>query len=380
MKILLPLPLIAVGLSLSLLQSPCGAQDSSTSAFSLSEIRSEGSGPGEFPAGFKTPDVSFNGIVVDPQGSPVEGVTVYIADEPAILLMSGNEFPRRRGFPSGEIHIAHTGKNGEFSVALSPGKKTVYASAESGCALLTSQEVAEAPLRIALVRWALVKIASSGHSEVDPLAVRAIYLWADQSVAGAAPMIERVYEGVLDNDAAFTFARVIPGAYRIDRRKVALTGTGFYGKTYVKSGETLEIVIGGGGHAVAGRVQVPETVAGQVDWQHSVVWLHPANSDSQSAENPIDTHVAAVEPGRVRAEAAIPETYHTCVTMERDFRLDDVKPGAYLLTIQLRKQGAKASSGGPVFVGELKQEIVVAPVTSLNADLPVDLGVFQMAE
>jgi hypothetical protein len=380
MKSLLSLPLITLGIVLAPMQSLSSAQSSGTSTAGAPDISLDSFGSGGNSEKFNGPTVPFTGVVVDAKGTPVPRVAVHVADGPSFLSMDGNEFPRRLSFPVGQIRIAHTGEGGEFSFAIAPGNATLFASTEAGCALLADQHTDNSPLLVTLQPWAEVRTKFAGPAGPSPMTGRAVYLWADQSVEGATRMIERIYEGTLDDDAAFTFARVIPGLYRIDRRKGALTGTGLYSKTLVRPGETLEIVIGGDGRPVVGRIQVPEAVAVQVDWPLSVVRLHAVSCDGNSTEKAGGEQEEGVEAGTSRAEVAIPDTYHTCLSEGRDFRLEDVKSGTYRLTIQLLKQGAKAPSGRPVFVDELKREIVVGPFTDGNKEAPEDLGLISMAE
>lgn len=365
------LALISLGIALGAMQSPSSAQHFDTPATAGASISLDSFGSGGVSEKFDQPTVPFQGVVVDPMGIPVQGAAVHVVDGPGFFSMEGNEFPRRLNFPVGQIRISHTRESGEFSFALRPGDVTLFTSTEAGCALMADQHTDDSPLRVTLQPWAQVQVK---FAEPGALTGRAVYLWADRSVEGAKRMIERVYEGTLDGDGTFTFSRVIPGAYQIDRRKGALTGTGVYSNTLVRPGETLKIVVGGDGRPVVGRIQVPEAITAQVDWPLSVVLLHRIASHDQLTE------VKAIEADSAPTETAIVETYHTCLSEARDFRLEDVKPGTYSLTIQLRELGAKAPSGGPVFVDELKREIFVGPFTDGNREAPEDLGLISMAE
>lgn len=373
MKSVLPLPLVALGILLAPVQFRCGAQDSSTSATGVSSISIDTLGSGKSFEKFEVPTVPFTGVVVDAMGTPVPSVAVHVVDGPGFLSMEENEFPRKLDFPIGQVRIAHTRENGEYSFALPPGNVTLFVGTETGCALMANKHTDNNPLRVTLQPWARMKIT---FAEPSTMAGRAVYLSADRSVEGAARQIERIYEGTLDDDGTFAFMQLIPGAYQIDRRKGALTGTGVYSNVLAGPGETLEIVIGGDGRPVVGRIQVPETVAAQVDWPLSVVRLHRATSNGQLTEKLGN----GMEAGTTRTDTVIVNTYHTCVSEVRDFRLEDVKPGKYNLTIQLRELGVKAFSGGPSFVEELKQEIVVGPLTDGTSEVPENLGLFSMAE
>ena len=139
------------------------------------------------------------------------------------------------------------------------------------------------------------------------------------------PRIFTQYQVTTGPDGRFVFDRVIPGRGRIGRNITYMVDDGALEVTSsckiaasFPPGETVHIDLGGTGRAVVGKLQPSEGFAGKVRWNFATVFAQP-----DEAGKPAD---------RLSLQASV----------DRDgkFRIDDVPPGEYSLSVWFQDRNA----------------------------------------
>ncbi|SIN77483.1 hypothetical protein SAMN05444166_0771 [Singulisphaera sp. GP187] len=121
----------------------------------------------------------------------------------------------------------------------------------------------------------------------------------------------------------------------------------------------MEVRIGGKGHPVVGRVVLKAAPGAHVDWRQN----QPATMERTQGFNPLQKHVGQ-DPHQYDRFAA---------SLDKDgrFRVDDVSPGHYELTVTI---DAPPVSNQPGPGNELGRVKVFVDVPEGDDDAPVNLG------
>jgi BlaR1 peptidase M56/Carboxypeptidase regulatory-like domain len=170
------------------------------------------------------------------------------------------------------------------------------------------------------------------------------------------PRIFTQHDVTTGPDGRFTFERVIPGKGRIGRRIILMVDDGATEVTSscmiaadFPAGKIARIDLGGTGRPVVGKLQPPEGFDGKVRWNFALVTAGPDDPE---------------------ARAAGP---HLTATVDRDgtFRIDDVPPGGYSLSVRFQRDDA-----GRLFI----HPFVVPSAGDDAAGPPVDLGTLKLRD
>jgi RNA polymerase sigma factor (sigma-70 family) len=164
------------------------------------------------------------------------------------------------------------------------------------------------------------------------------------SFGQGGPSIFSQHTATTGPDGRFVFERVLPGTGRIGRQitfmvregATEVTSSHNIGANF-PSGKTVHIDLGGTGRPVVGRLQPAEGFTGKARWNFAVI---------------------RVEPG-----------FMASVDRDGRFRIDDVPPGDYSLTVQFDRDNA----------GHLRNHrFRVPPPEGDPAVRPVDLGTLKL--
>jgi hypothetical protein len=163
-----------------------------------------------------------------------------------------------------------------------------------------------------------------------------------------------------DSDGNFKYSQVPPGEFdigRIVKSWGGMSGLNYY-KTYeIQSGDQLDIEVGGEGC----------TLVGQCRWERA---------DTHAAS--LILHTAAPEGSDIKRI-----TYFADLDEEGHFRIENVLPGDYELSISIKEPDDESRKGIPFsgkLVGSWAVEVVVPqlPDGVKYLDAPVDVGVFDL--
>ena len=147
-----------------------------------------------------------------------------------------------------------------------------------------------------------------------------------------------------------------------------------------KPAETLPVNLGGTGRPLIGRaVKLPRTEI-PIDWTNGSYWLRlqpppiaePPNMTRERRAAWYKTWSTTEEGKAYLAYQENPRSYGFRVERDGSFRIDDVTPGTYLLTLQL--------FGGPGrrTIATLKRTVIVPAIPGGRSDEPLDLGTIEL--
>jgi RNA polymerase sigma factor (sigma-70 family) len=345
------------------------------------------------------------GVVRSPDGQPVKGALVLLLAEhdQAQMLLPGQ-------FQADRIPIAgrtQTDAQGRFSFGPKLEMRNVIASHTLGFGKISVDDLKPSE-EIILEPWGRVEGVFKVGTQ--PNANQMVRLEEFHWRFGGWPALMITLRTKTDADGRFVFEGVPPG-----ERKVCFSPTLSNGRSgasafsheqpvIVKPGETTQVTLGGTGRTVAGRVSAPG-ISKPIDWQQDVHNLKlkvgipseavvPEREDFPTDEAYMSALKACADRSRPfwlseagREAQRMQRTYMLLFNPDGSFRVDDVPPGSYELSVTPMEPPApiKTVGGGSVFpsfgtkpIGSLKMEIVVPEADGEQARAALDLGLLYL--
>jgi len=301
------------------------------------------------------------GLVLGPEGLPAAGAEIALAtrDHPLIFEMEQVKFGRGNG-----MSFAKTGPDGRFTFDAPGGPFLVAAISDDGYAEATDTAFTRTRV-LAMHAWGKIK----GQALVGRKPA------ADQIITVSRRHYQPSVDGVnafygintrTDAQGRFSFDRVIPGESEVSRVVVTEFGNGssqhmgcWQEPVDVAPGATVEVKIGGKGRPVIGRVALEAPPGVHVDWRQN----RPATIEKARVFNPLQG-LFGQDPRQFDRFAA---------SLDKDgrFRVDDVPPGHYELTVTIDAPPALDRPGAVQERGRVK---VPVDVPAGDGDAPIDLG------
>jgi hypothetical protein len=236
-----------------------------------------------------------------------------------------------------------------------------------------------------LTPWARVegtfRVGAASAADV----VMSLYQDAIHSYGPDVPSIFTSHDVTTDSNGHFIFDRVFPGRGRIGRRILLMVDQGateitssMRASAEFEAGETTHLDIGGSGRAVVGRFVAPPGNQGETLWNFALAWVKPALIAPPAREPPAEimnnrekysTWRAAylTSPEGVAWQAAYAAYQRQMfdlpvfeVSVDRDgaFRIDDVPPGHYELSVRASERPVGRLRGYTFSVPEEEQGVV----------------------
>jgi peroxiredoxin len=177
-----------------------------------------------------------------------------------------------------------------------------------------------------------------------------------------------------DEQGRFSFSHVPPGPIQLAR--LIPMGPRSWTFSHVQSvlippGETIEVVYGGTGRPVTGRLALSDP-GREVDWRHghnSLSTKMPQPPQGSSREE----IMAWQQSEEFRDAIANRRSYGIVIDEEGSFRVDDVPAGEYRLSFNLTEPADdRPGMGTPI--GSLSREVTVPGMAEARSDEPLDLG------
>lgn len=330
--------------------------------------------------------LGLQGVVLDAESKPAAGV--------AVLLVEPGDGPDLFNGRLSNLYgaeLASTDEAGRFRFAREPaGAYRLIAFGENGYGESDVAHAGEAVPSVALQPWA--KIEGVARVGGQPVAGAAIRGSCDEPLVenwGMVPSADHWIEINTGADGTFKLDRLKPGRWRVAQGIPASPGGHPYPShgqhVDVSPGSTAQVMLGGGGRAVVGRVQVPALDPPatailaflQNDWTDSTL-KPPATYGEVQAMPQADREALAATPAfqeyAARTKAALERRRFYGFTVQPDgrFRAEDVPPGEYEFFISVRQPG----DGGAVL--EVERNVVVPPTDGGNPE-PLDLGTLPLA-
>ena len=261
------------------------------------------------------PTQGLTGIVLRPDGQPAAGVEVALATSENRAMLKMGSFD-----PNSNVPKATTGPDGRFSFSPPDAGFLLIALSDAGFAEATGEELAKQG-NLRLQPWGRIE----GQALIGrrPAANQEISFQPTRPQRGNAMYVfDYGYTTETDADGRFAFDRVIPGPGSVSRVVVTEFAGGssqhmgcWQEPLDVQPGATARATIGGKGRAVIGTVVLDGTPETPVNWrQNQPAEITRTRDELGEGPRGWDRFAANLEPdGR--------------------FRIDDVPPGRYTLTV-----------------------------------------------
>jgi beta-lactamase regulating signal transducer with metallopeptidase domain len=312
----------------------------------------EGTTSFDFALTRAAPTDFLTGTVLRPDGRPAAGAEVALATpaHPLVFEMQQVRFSRSNG-----MSFAKTGPDGRFTFDAPDGPFLLAAMSDDGYAELHGK-----PGNLTLEAWGKVK----GQAFIgrNPAANQPVSI-GPRDYRPVQNGVNAFYESYTRTDAhgRFVFDRAIPGPSQVARVVVTEFGNGstqqmgcWQQPVDVQPGETVEVKIGGKGRPVVGQVLLKAAPGVNVDWRRN----RPATIERARGFNLL--------PG-----ARQNDRFAASLDKDGRFRIDDVPPGHYELTVTI---DAPPELDRPGPVNEFGRVRVPVDVPEGDSDVPVDLG------
>ncbi|MDY0356554.1 MAG: Clp protease N-terminal domain-containing protein [Sedimentisphaerales bacterium] len=327
-----------------------------------------------------------SGRVLDPNGVPAAGAQVaWIDADRSVSITDGRLMAPRFGKREGGA-IIETDERGHFRFEEEPNDGfSLLAAHDAGFALIGSEDFAQDRV-IRLERWGRVegRVAEGREPAGDKI-------WMGGLPNSTWFKHRRDYhdETLCDSEGQFTFKRVPPGwfevGYLINNGDSSASLTSRT-PVVVAPGETATVTLGGEGRPVIGRFVPPPDWEGPIYFGAGLRALdtarpdppRPADYDQMTQRRQQEWlkqwHQTPEAEEYLKAVWHNPNQRHYtfCVADDGTFRIEDVIPGKYSLTVWLEE---RFSGGGRLEeFGGYSGTVEVPPMDEAYSDDPLDVG------
>jgi RNA polymerase sigma factor (sigma-70 family) len=278
--------------------------------------------------------LDLTGVVLQPDGQPAGKASVGLAapGKYSWRLTDGGKFVNH-GHPMDRVT---TDESGRFTLRRMVGAQRLLVAHPTGSAVVPVARVTN--VYIPLQPWGEIEgQVLVGKTPVTNQAVNVGFGF----VSGQDDLIPFDYNTTTDAEGRFRFTHVQPGTHRVQRLIKFYKGqTGAIGFSHgenitVRPLETTQVVLGGKGVAVTGRLEFSPPVE-SYDWSLDLHALVQQRSDLPEVRwaDFRDDHHAYQRVWSAR-ESQIPK-YYLAIQPDGSFRTDDVSAGSYLLELNIK--------------------------------------------
>lgn len=327
-----------------------------------------------------------SGRVVDPNGRPVAGAQVGLSTDKIGVVVSEGKLQQPRGGDKEKGQVVETDGEGRFRFeGQAPESFDLIAAHEAGFAVVGS-EVFQQSGQIRLEKWGRIEgQLASGRQAQD----NQIMLAGMPNETWLKHRRQFRYQTRCDAAGKFTFDRVPAGWFEVGYLKQ--TGEVFSSPTsrtpvVVKTGATTQMKLGGEGWPVMGRFVPPAGYSGPVYFGAGLRALatvrpeqpKPANYDQMTKREQQDWYRQWRNTPQYQAYSDAvwhdPNWRHYTFRIAADgsFRIEDVIPGRYDLTVWLEERFT--GQGRPQEIGAYNGTIEVPAIPGGRTEEPLDLG------
>ncbi|MDI6449283.1 M56 family metallopeptidase [Anaerobaca lacustris] len=324
--------------------------------------------------------------VLDPNGAPSVGAQVaWIDADRSVSITDGRLMAPRFG-NRGKGPIVETDERGYFRFEEEPNDGfSLLAAHDVGFALIGSEELARDRV-VRLQRWGRIegRVAEGREPAGDK-----IWMGGLPNSTWFEHRRDYRYETLCDSEGRFTFKRVPPGWFEVGYlvsngdSSASLTSRT---PVVVEPGETATVTLGGEGRPVVGRFVPPSGWEGPIYFGAGLRALDTARADPpRPADYDQMTNRQQQEWLKQWYETPEAREYRDAIWQNPDqrhytfriaddgtFRIEDVIPGRYSLTVWLEE---RFSGGGrPEEFGGYSGTVEVPPMDEAYSDKPLDAG------
>lgn len=363
-------------------------------------ITNVNSGQGELTLDFELKKGSpICGVVRSPDGQPIEGAQVMLlAGHDQIQMHHPAQFQAESSPIAGR---AQTDAQGRFTIAPKLEMHDIIVSHALGFAEVSVSSLKSSE-EIVLQPWGRIegvfKVGSRPMPD-QPIRLENFY-WR----FGGWPTLLIRLQAKTDTEGRFVFEGVPPGERKLTSGQ-RLREINQEQPLTVTPGETTHVTLGGAGRTVVGRVSaggITKPILWQQDDIHTLTLkvaippeaVTPVREDFESDKAFASAISAYAERSRPfwlseagREAQRRQRTYALVFNPDGSFRVNDVPPGTYELSVTPTEPPAPVNSAGggtvsPRFgtkpIGSLKMEVVVPEANGGEAEAAVDLGLLPL--
>jgi beta-lactamase regulating signal transducer with metallopeptidase domain/peroxiredoxin len=257
---------------------------------------------------------------------------------------------------------------------------------KDGCAELASGDAGGAG-PIFVKPWA--RVEGAAWVGTKPAAGRTVIALLDRDNARESFRVRLSSESTVAADGSYRIDRIPPGTVDVCfivplGHSGTMSSYGYAERTpiHLAAGETAHVNLGGKGRPVIGRVVMPPSIAGQIDWAFSnceiSTRLHlpgrvlPPHWDQMDAKGKADWDQQwqhSPEVVRYGLELKGSRRYPFKLEPDGSFRVDDVQAGTYELQVQARDDSMPRQ-----VIAAGTQEFTIDATPEGRSDQPLDLG------
>jgi hypothetical protein len=340
------------------------------------------------------------GVLLLPDGSPVEGATLFLTTRSQSVYMDKPGQFRSR---ISDIQSAVSDSAGRFQFQPELDAHSIFSAHEKGFAEISAEKAMETG-KVRLEPWAVVRGKVSFGNPGPHLSV-SLHNMNYRYPAGAVfPRLGLYLNVIPDDDGSFIFDKVPPGHRKLHVQYKFHDGPGVIPLSHggfldLAPGEIREINFGDKGRSLTGKVRAAGERASEVDWLRD---LHKMTSVVEGAPEPqLPSSPRSSNPESIRAYQEFarkqrefwgsPEgivrqqkTTEYLLLFQEDgsFLVEGIPPGTYTLSIvpthptdESLAQRYGLMRGAPL--GQLTKQIVV-PEADPGCDESFDLGTIEM--
>jgi len=346
------------------------------------------------------------GVVQAPDGRPLAGATVVLcAGTDGAEMRSAGQIQRGSSKTATQVE---TDEHGRFSFSPRLEMSGVIIAHKLGYAEATVEQLATSEA-VTVVPWG--RIEGVFKIGAEPVANEAMALQSQFWNPSAWPALQIRLTTKTDSLGRFAFESVPIGELRVQHEpafrggKVGEVPVSHSTPVIVKPGETTQVLIGGSGRRIVGRIDT-NAVAGPIDWLRDVHKLKlkvatppeiepPKREDCSSEAGFREAATKHVERARhfwasEAGKAIIRQRRQYVLIFEPDgsFQVNDVPPGTYELSVTPMEPPTgpiRTPGGGTAFpafgtkpIGSVKMEIVVPEAGDGDNGSAIDLGILPL--
>ena len=212
---------------------------------------------------------NIRGVVVAPDGEPVEGARVCLSTAMEYLSMSNGTLSRL-----GDTYQVVTGADGVFSFPPETSSALIVVLHDEGSARVTPEQLSPVP-RVVLQPWARVegRLLCRGK----PIKNYELWLWPIHLANPDAPRVSAQYHTRTDANGEFVFARVAPGPVFVKPdlspwEPSELTSAQ-HAPLIARPGQTHELTLNEAGRTIVGKAVLPPGRSRKMTWDYGLNYL-----------------------------------------------------------------------------------------------------------
>jgi peroxiredoxin len=301
------------------------------------------------------------GIVQFPDGKAVSGAEVILCTPSQGAYIRNGRNDQKR-----DSQFVETKEDGRFSFPAQIDIYSIVVLHDKGYAEVSSEKLTASSV-VTLQPWGRVE----GKLLIgkEPGENETVGVWFKTPYEPNAPRIYHDCRAITDNNGHFVFKRIPPGEGRVGRE--IRTSYNSYTISHsipveIKPTETINVVIGGTGRPIVGKIVAP------ADYKEPINWAYGHNRLSLKVPKfPLLFFMRKLQQKQRRSYA---------VKIEHDgsFRVEDVPAGKYRLRISVYEPPTARQYGHGELIGSGIYDFKVPEMPGGRSDEPLDIGTLQM--